>query len=900
MTKRILFVDAQVFQGDDWNRGTGKYSFNIVNELTKHSSGIYSKIIIILNKNIATGETIKQKLKEISAIDTIFLDLKRPLDLNDQTPTSSLESHNKAILTKELNKLTKKKDCVDFLILSLFASYSYSVFPDFTNNLIIGYDIIPFLYSVKYRQIMDFSIYFSKFRTIFEADRIFTISQTTANDFMVYIGIDSNKLCNISGAPITDTDPEVKQNIVQEPNETHYILMPSGDDLRKNNDNMVLGFERYRINAKDKKLKLLITSNFSQQSKDRLNKLSDNIEFLGNVKSENLAGLYAKSLCVLFVPEYEGLGLPVLEAIRKYRPVVCSDLNVFKEISNDSFYFVDQFSTESIAEGINNAIRHTKWEDKRSGYSSINEAYTWDNVISKMIKSASKIGPKIKKPVKKRIAIFCPNPLGYSAIGRVVMRQHATLSEYFEIDYYIEDDDNYIDSLNNVSFLDQVANVYKANVFTQDLYRRYLGVFYHIGNGYYHLESIKNALYLPGIVIIHDTNIELGFKGMYDKKLITKNRLKAEEALNKFDTTHKTSFLTSITNAQRAIVVHSDYAKEAIKNITKDVKVYKLELPVGTPLITRDNHHNKLRVGIAGILNSTKGVFLLEQMASIRKFHEIDFCLFGFSMLSQNELIDLTKHPNIKLVTNLVEFEFQSLLESLDIIINYRTQYNGETSLTVLESMRFGVVPVVKNEGWYGEIPQSSVVSVDNTDDLLDILSALINNKNLLNKISKNAIVYTRTQHTYGSYSFLMDAVLNDISTNKHEKSLNYLIESRIKHNKLTTKNIIELITNQQTLSRSRASKYKSRLKYETKRIIMYLKTIDNKLDELLSEKTIKSYEFSEKGLSKREVYNRVLYDFNREQAPLLKRTIYRLYVGGHHLAGKYIKKIIFKLRSDA
>ena len=673
-----------------------------------------------------------------------------------------------------------------------------------------------------------------------------------------------------------------------------FSIELAGDDLRKNNDNMVLGFERYR-REKDKKLKLLITSNFSQQSKDRLKKLSNNIEFLGNVNSDYLDRLYANSLCVIFAPEYEGLGLPILEAVKKNKPIVCSDLNVFKEISSNSFYFVDQFSPESIAEGISSAVKNVEWEEKKTGYSVINKYYSWDNVIHRMLVAICEIGYKDKKPNKKRIAIFCPNPLGYSAIGRVVMRQHATISEFFDVDYYIEDDDQYSDLLNNVSFLEQVANVYKASTFSQNQYKDYSGVFYHIGNGYYHLEAIKNALYMPGITVIHDTNIEWAFKGLVDKKIITEKRLKAEEALNEFDTHQRTRFLTSITNAQTATIVHSNYAKDALNSIAQGVPVYKLELPVGSPNIVRNIEHKRLRVGIAGILHYTKGVSLLEYISSLKEFSNVDFYLFGFSMLTQNELDDLSSYPNIKLVTNLVEFEFQSLLEGLDILINYRTQYNGETSLTVLESMRFGVVPIVKNEGWYSELPNSSVVMVDEPDDLVDILKVLINNKELLLKISKNAIDYTRTQHTYMNYANAINKIISDISLPKRNNKINCLIQTYIKKNKLTISRLSKLIINYPSLSQGTNKKHGS-FKREVIRYSYFLKKIDNKVTVLLGEKKTRRYDLSDNGLSKREVYNKVLADFKREQPSFIKQMAYRVYTDTRHLLVKTLKKLARQL----
>lgn len=66
-----------------------------------------------------------------------------------------------------------------------------------------------------------------------------------------------------------------------------------------------------------------------------------------------LEEIYAKFNLALLLSEYEGFGLPVLEAQSHSVPVVCSRIPIFKEILEDSaFYLNSDFSKKDVAEFI--------------------------------------------------------------------------------------------------------------------------------------------------------------------------------------------------------------------------------------------------------------------------------------------------------------------------------------------------------------------------------------------------------------------------------------------------------------------------------------------------------------------------------------------------------------------
>ena len=254
---------------------------------------------------------------------------------------------------------------ISFLILSLFIDQVCSAFPSAGKKILLFYDLIPLQYSERYGRLTSYHNYLARFKTIFEADLILTISETVADDVALNLGISKTKIVNIDGAPIDRSSKDAKKPGIAL--NSKFLLMPSGNDIRKNNTRAVQGFEIYRKKNQLSDLKLILTSTFDTHTQHTLESYSDNVIFTGNVSEEELTWLYANAEALLFVPEYEGLGLPILEAAEVNKPIVCSNLTLFNEISLNAFYYADPFDPLDIAEALNKAIAHENFEEKLQG-----------------------------------------------------------------------------------------------------------------------------------------------------------------------------------------------------------------------------------------------------------------------------------------------------------------------------------------------------------------------------------------------------------------------------------------------------------------------------------------------------------------------------------------------------
>lgn len=80
--------------------------------------------------------------------------------------------------------------------------------------------------------------------------------------------------------------------------------------------------------------------------------LTDSVELRGWVTDDELERLYGEAACVVFPTLFEGFGLPVLEAMARGCPVICSDLPVLREIGGGAAVYIDPHSVSGLANSI--------------------------------------------------------------------------------------------------------------------------------------------------------------------------------------------------------------------------------------------------------------------------------------------------------------------------------------------------------------------------------------------------------------------------------------------------------------------------------------------------------------------------------------------------------------------
>jgi glycosyltransferase involved in cell wall biosynthesis len=85
--------------------------------------------------------------------------------------------------------------------------------------------------------------------------------------------------------------------------------------------------------------------------------LEDDVELRGWVTADELAQLYAGAAAYVLPSRFEGFGLPVLEAMARGCPVVCSDIPVLHEVGGGAAVYVDSLNAAALAGAVHRVLR---------------------------------------------------------------------------------------------------------------------------------------------------------------------------------------------------------------------------------------------------------------------------------------------------------------------------------------------------------------------------------------------------------------------------------------------------------------------------------------------------------------------------------------------------------------
>ncbi len=374
MQKKVntIIFDLRLLQTGAWYRGMGRYTAALLGELP----GVIPKgtrLVGLFGTDLPYAKERADEVRKISpGIETVVLKFKKgssiPAERYNAAATSAWVKQN---VVGEVN----------FIAASIFSFDFQPFLLHGARNSVIFYDLIPYKNWDIFANHFPLEEYFKRFSYIYSADHLFAISGAVRQDLIGLLGVNSGRITNIMGAAIPaalldDTNEQDDTALLDQLAGQRYVLLPGGASPHKNMYRAVAAFDIFNKNFGDT-FKLVISSNYPEHMRRNLQNISPNILLSGEVSSDTLAKMYGDAEAVMFPSLDEGLGLPILEAAMHGKPVVCSDIPVFREFSDD-FYFFDPKSLDSIARGLLQAVVDASaginYADK---YRGINDKFSW-------------------------------------------------------------------------------------------------------------------------------------------------------------------------------------------------------------------------------------------------------------------------------------------------------------------------------------------------------------------------------------------------------------------------------------------------------------------------------------------------------------------------------------------
>lgn len=721
--KRILIVDGQVFQTPAWHRGMGKYSFELLRALEKlnNKHHYWQAMHIVFSKGLQESKEdpemrahLKEGVKKAKLVDLDLL----PNVIGDKTIVET----NRTVIDAYLQEvLGQDQDLLaDYVVLSLLQGELFSAFSthDRVRNTLLYYDLIPLMFHRLYLgNPITRTEYFSKFSELLRADRYLAISQTGANDLALYLGVDKDRIQNIDGGPINHGNDKTSKVDIAKP----FILMPTGNDLRKNNRRGIVGFEEFN-RAHDNKYALVITSYFKEHEVVELSKLSPNVIFTGNIKGEELNYLYQNCEALLFPAEYEGLGLPILEAVEKDRPIACSNISVFREMSREDFVFFNPRSTTDITVALKNVL-DPAYKPNKKNYKTLLNRYVWTRTAAMTVDALFSADHAVVHN-KPRVAVFGPDPSHGRSVGYHMVSAHAELSRMVQAEYFIEAFASTDDP--RVNYLPYATTVTDISRWAKIDTSEYSATVYNLSNTKHCAKTLLAALAQPGIAVLHDTVLHDAWQALCagDQPLADKSRLELEKKLDAKYGGPDTEGIVSLVTNQKAVVVFTQAAKKRVEAIMQkanlSVPVYYLAMP-SAPVVYDDI-----------LPDTTKTVGMItSSVDDAQVFAKLKTDGFRQQIIPAEVSLNLAEE-----LEQPTDLDYMDALSALSYIADDSDGAGDNSNVPgTAQAMQFGAVPVsVGANGWSDEIPADTCLHLQGEQDLGE---ALAKNKKLATMRSK-------------------------------------------------------------------------------------------------------------------------------------------------------------------
>lgn len=220
--------------------------------------------------------------------------------------------------------------------------------------------------------------------SIRRADRIVTISEWVKKDIINAYGTDKTKITPIYsyfnfGKFGNSVSSEIKQIA-----SFAFFLVVSADYPHKHISTVINAFNLFAQTNKD--VSLVIVGRMSDERKQQIGGLSEDIRcritILCGISNDDLAYLYRNCKAYINATEFEGLGMPFVEAMYFGCKVVASNVEVVKEVTGNKAIYFDYMDYKVLSQIMINIDNYSMATDSESF---VKTQYSEENTSGKYV-----------------------------------------------------------------------------------------------------------------------------------------------------------------------------------------------------------------------------------------------------------------------------------------------------------------------------------------------------------------------------------------------------------------------------------------------------------------------------------------------------------------------------------
>ncbi len=200
-----------------------------------------------------------------------------------------------------------------------------------------------------------YNYYFPKFAK--KATRLGTVSTYSKQDIAANFGVEENNIdvvyCGINDG--IKPASEIETQTVQEKYSSGlpYFLFVGTLHPRKNIVRLLQAFAQFKSTTSHPH-KLVIVGKTIYGGEEIQHTVEQSayktdIIFTGRLDDDTVSKLYAAAFALVFVPHFEGFGIPILEAMKSGTPVITSNTTSMPEVAGDASLLVNPLVVDDIA-----------------------------------------------------------------------------------------------------------------------------------------------------------------------------------------------------------------------------------------------------------------------------------------------------------------------------------------------------------------------------------------------------------------------------------------------------------------------------------------------------------------------------------------------------------------------
>lgn len=207
---------------------------------------------------------------------------------------------------------------------------------------------------------------------------VFTVSEFSRKEIISHYKIDAHKVIVIPNGFFNPGE------IIGKQINDDYILLLGGNNPRKNASCITSQIDE--IEKRGLKLVILGQDNTIFNNKHKLT--NTNIIYLNHVSKQKYYSLLKYSKALIYPSLYEGFGIPILESLCMKVPVVCNDLEVFRESYDDLPIYFNALHAREFERALDKIPSFTISDDD---VIKLKAKYSFNNSVSLILKTLEKV-----------------------------------------------------------------------------------------------------------------------------------------------------------------------------------------------------------------------------------------------------------------------------------------------------------------------------------------------------------------------------------------------------------------------------------------------------------------------------------------------------------------------------